>query len=208
MEIALIVSITVAIVFAALFFDERGIIKKYFEDSAAVEPARAVPTPSVDDLDLRELNPDLVAEAIKYNGYVPEMGEDCVSFMVQGERCIVTTDRLPFLTVIRHYSLDPEDCDNELLRDAASKATCGLLMGKCWISDDNKVLTFSTTGIEPKYGHFRDALVKYLGVLSDVERLLGETYNKLMDDKRDLEKLEANGIEIPQPSGREGKIVS
>ncbi len=222
MEIALIVSITVAIVFAALFFDERRTVKEYSDenksqraeisrlrDTAQVTPGEAlVARPPVDDQDLWDLTPDLVADVVRYNGYVPDKKEDAVFFMVQGERYFVPTDMLPCVAIMKRFDISEGDYDIALMREAARKTTESRFMGKSCVSEDRKTLIFFTASLEPKYGHFRDVFNDIVSVVNDMENLFGETYNKLLNDKGDMKKLEANGIPLEAMDMREGKIVS
>ncbi len=222
MEIALIVSITVAIVFAALFFDERGTVKEYtdenksqraeisrLKDTAQETPGEALMSmPPVDDQDLWDLTPDLVADVVRYNGYVPDKKEDAVFFMVQGERYFVPTDMLPCVAIMKRFDISEGDYDIALMQEAARKTTESRFMGKSCVSEDRKTLIFFTASLEPKYGHFRDVFNDMVSVVNDMENLLGETYNKLLNDKGDMKKLEANGIPLEAMDMREGKIVS
>ena len=203
----LILAISAAIIFGALFFDERGIIKKYLEDSAKESP-KEVLAPSVDDQDLRDLTPDLVADVVKYNGYVPDKKEDAVFFMVQGERYFVPTDMLPCVAIMKRFDISEGDYDIALMQEAARKTTESRFMGKSCVSEDRKTLIFFTASLEPKYGHFRDVFNDMVSVVNDMENLFGETYNKLLNDKGDMKKLEANGIPLEAMDMREGKIVS
>lgn len=222
---ALIITVTVAIIFIALFLDERGTVKEYRDENksqrteitrlsevarkASSEPGEAlVSKPLVDDQDNWALTPDLVADVVKFNGYVPDKKEDAVFFMVQGERYVVPTDRLPYLLVMKRFSIDKEKYDIVLLRQAAAKTTDARLIGKVSVSDDGGVLCFFVSAIEPKYGHFRDVLNEYVSIINDLETCLGETYNQMLSDKEDISKLEANGIPIEAVGNREGKIVS
>ena len=221
----LIITVTVAIIFIALFLDERGTVKEYRDENksqrteitrlsevarkASSEPGEAlVSKPLVDDQDNWALTPDLVADVVKFNGYVPDKKEDAVFFMVQGERYVVPTDRLPYLLVMKRFSIDKEKYDIVLLRQAAAKTTDARLIGKVSVSDDGGVLCFFVSAIEPKYGHFRDVLNEYVSIINDLETCLGETYNQMLNDREDISKLEANGIPIEAVSNREGKIVS
>ena len=222
MEIALIVSITVAIVFAALFFDEGGMVKEYTDenksqraeisrlrDTAQVTPGEAlVARPPVDDQDLWNLTPDLVADVVKFNGYVPDKKEDAVFFMVQGEHYCVTTDMLPCVAIMKRFDISEGDYDIALMREAARKTTESRFMGKSCVSEDRKTLIFFTASLEPKYGHFRDVFNDMVSIVNDIENLFGETYNKLLNDKGDMKKQEANGIPLEAMDMREGKIVS
>ncbi|MBR1927940.1 MAG: hypothetical protein IJ840_09385 [Bacteroidales bacterium] len=208
---ALIIAVTVAIIFIALFIDERGTVKEYKNPAQATpaQPGQAVMSrPTVDDQDLWDLTPDLVVDVVKYNGYVPDRGEDGVLFMIQGERYFVPTDMLPCVAIMKRFNISEGNYDIALMREATRKTTESRWMGKCGLSDDGKTLIFFTASLEHKYGHFRDVFNDSVSVVNDIENLFGETYNKMFSDKSDLKKLEANGIEIPPPSSREGKIVS
>ena len=69
-------------------------------------------------------------------------------------------------------------------------------------------MIFFTASLEPKYGHFRDVFNDLLSIVNEMENLFGETYNKLLNDKKDMEKLEVNGIPVEAMDMHEGKIVS
>ena len=222
---ALIITVTVAIIFIALFLDERGTVKEYRDENKSQrteitrlsEVARKassehgetlVPRPPVDDQDNWALTPDLVADVVKYNGYVPDKQEEAVFFMVQGDRYYVPTDMLPCVAIMKRYNISEGNYDIALMREAARKTTESRFMGKAGVSEDGKTLIFFTASIEPKYGHFRDVFNDSVSVVNDIENLFGETYNQMLRDKEDLSKLEANGIPIEAVGNREGKIVS
>ncbi len=222
---ALIIAASVAITFIALFLDERGTVKEYRDENKSqraeidrlAEAARKespdhgevlVSRPPVDGQDLRDLTPELVAEAVRFNGYVPDKKEDAVFFMIQGEHYCVPTDMLPCVAIMKRYDIREGEYNIPLMREAAGKATISRFMGKVGLSDDGKTLTLLTASLQKKYGNFRDVFNDMVSVVNDMENLLGETYNQLLHDKEDMAKLEANGIpmEDPKPEGR--KIVS
>ena len=208
---ALIITVTVAIIFIALFIDERGTVKEYRDSSQATpaEPGQAVVSrPQVDDQDLWDLTPDLVVDVVKYNGYVPDRGEDGVLFMIQGERYFVPTDMLPCVAIMKRFNISEGNYDIALMREAARKATESRWMGKCGLSDDGKLLTFFMASIEHKYGHFRDEFNDFVSIVDQLERDFGETYNQMVRDKEYLAKLEANGIEVDTRGKREGQVLS
>lgn len=225
MTLALILSISVAIIFTALFLDERGTVKEYrdesksqraeiirLRDSAQVTPVESgqavVSKPSVDDQDLWDLTPDLVADVVKFNGYVPDKEDNAVYFMVQGDRYCVPTDMLPYVAIMKRYELSEGEYDIALMREAARKTTESRWLGKCGLSDDGKLLTFFIASIEPKYGHFRDEFGDYMAIVNQMEHLFDTNYNQMLRDKEDLAKLEANGIEIDNSGKREGQVLS
>ncbi len=229
---AFIITLTVAIIFIALYLDERGTVKEYRDEvkskiaeilrlqgqstetrEAADSAAPAETTLSValkpeDGHDLLNLTPDLVADAVRYNGYVPEKEDDGVFFMAQGERYFIPTDRLPYVLVMKRYGLDKDGFDMELMRNAAAKASDDRFIGKVSISDDASFLSFHVASIEPKYGHFRDVLSEYVSIINDLENLFRVTCDQMEKDREDMAKLEANGIPVESAGKREGKIVS
>lgn len=222
---ALIITVTVAIIFIALYLDERGTVKEYRDENksqrteitrlsevarkASSEPGEAlVSRPPVDDQNNWALTTDLVADVVKYNGYVPDKEDNAVYFTVQGERYCVPTYMLPAVAIMKRFDISEGNYDIALMREAARKATESRFMGKCGLSDDGKLLQFFTASVEPKYGHFRDVFNDMVSVVNDMENLFGETYNQMLNDREDISKLEANGIPIEAVSNREGKIVS
>ena len=218
----MIITVTVAIIFIALYLDERGTVKEYrdenksqrveinrLRDTAQATPGEAlVSRPPVDDQDLWDLTPDLVADVVKFNGYVPDKKEDAVFFMVQGDHYYVPTDMLPSVAIMKRFNISEGNYDIALMREAARKATESRFMGKAGVSEDGKSLIFFTASIEPKYGHFRDVFNDSVSVVNDIENLFGETYNQMLRDKEDIARLEANGIPVESAGKREGKIVS
>lgn len=222
---ALIITVTVAIIFIALFLDERGTVKEYRDENksqrteitrlsevarkASSEHGEAlVSRPPVDDQDNWALTPDLVADVVRYNGYVPDRKDGAVFFMIQGEHYCVTTDMLPCVAIMKRFGIHEGEYNIPLMREAAGKATLKRFMGKVGVSEDGKTLTFLTTSLETKYGNFRDVFNDMVSVVNDMENLFGETYNQMLSDKEDISKLGANGIPIEAVGNREGKIVS
>ena len=108
MVLALILSVTFAIVFCVLFFDDRGTLKELKDEVKSLQGENLnlkqvnerLGSEGKGSRDQLPLDADLIAEAVKFNGYVPVKGEDSVSFMVQGERYFITTDRLPYTIVV------------------------------------------------------------------------------------------------------------
>ena len=46
-------------------------------------------------------------------------------------------------------------------------------------SDDDNDLIFQVSAIEKQYGHFRNSLESYIGVISDIEKSFRKEYNDL-----------------------------
>lgn len=218
MVTALIISVSIAIVFIALFFDERGSTLDYRREikdqdekirrleASAIQasPRNAEISLSVDDQDLWDITPDLVSDAVKFNGYVPSKDSDSVSFMVQGRRYFIATDRLPYLILVKQFSVNKEEHDIPAMREAAGEVIRHRILGKVSVSEEGDAISFYVGGIEPKYGHLRDVISEYIRIVSDLQSAFDETYNRILQDKEDMRRLEANGIpmEDPRPEGR------
>ena len=125
----MILSVTFAIVFCVLFFDDRGTLKELKDEVKSLQGENLnlkqvnerLGSEGKGSRDQLPLDADLIAEAVKFNGYVPVKGEDSVSFMVQGERYFITTDRLPYTIVVKQYGIDQSKYDTDLMRLAAEQ---------------------------------------------------------------------------------------
>ena len=151
------------------------------------------------------LTVDKIAEAIRFNGYVPEIRDGTtVVFRVQGETYLVDAERLPLFFLIKGYNVDPAEWDMDLMREAAHKLSDELAMVKAAVSDDDEVLRFFIGAQDRNYASFRDNLPAYLGILESGHRFQTEEYERL-DEKRN-NALNAQPV-IP-PSVTENKILS
>ena len=150
------------------------------------------------------LTVDKIAEALRFNGYVPEIREDTVVFRVQGETYLIDVERLPLFFLIKGYNVDPSEWDMDLMREAAHKLSDELAMVKAVISDDDQVIRFFVAAQDRNYASFRDNLPAYLNILESGQHFHDEEYKRL-DEKRN-ETLNAQPI-IPPPV-TENKILS
>ena len=213
MTTALIISIAVAVIFLVLYTEERNSLadlrKEIKEQQKPLRPAGGI-----DDQDAGKLTPELVADAVKYNGYVPIPDGNSVDLMIQGERYSIWTDRLPYCMVTLSFTIDPERYDIDLLRRAAFMVTDGMYLGKASISPDGTALNFSAESFEPAYGHFRDSLTSYLDILNEARRRLSDVYESLQKEQKDqeeqkgLDQLEALGLQGAETKAGESKILS
>lgn len=225
MVIALIISITVAVIFISLFIDERsstaGYRNEIKEQKKTIEHLYAErgadggngvvisrPRSSVDDQEQRELTPELVEDALKYNGYVPAAEDMFVVFMIQGERYFVRTDRLPYFMIEKPYSLDKDKYDIVLLREAASRITDSIFIGKIFLSEDGENLRFQADAYEPTYGHLRDSIGCYLGVIHEMQKQLHDVYEDMLKRKENQKEFESLGFRTGQEVTGDSKILS
>lgn len=204
MVLALILSVTFAIVFCVLFFDDRGTLKELKDEVKSLQGENLnlkqvnerLGSEGKGSRDLLPLDADLIAEAVKFNGYVPVKGEDSVSFMVQGERYFITTDRLPYTIVVKQYGIDQSKYDTGLMRLAADQTTHNRVLGKVVLSEDGDALTFYVGGVECQYGNFRDSLVEMVRIVDGLDNDFGTNYNRLLDERTGKEQAQ----EQPDPS--------
>lgn len=222
MQIALVISIAAAVLFLILYVDRRDSIKVYkehIEDQQKVidhisaerdrlSQAKGI-TPSTDDQSLREITPELVCEALRFNGYAPTLEDGYIMFMIQGERYFIReTNRLPYFMLDKPYTLDPKDYDMPLFLEAAKRTTDCILMGKVIITKDQQTLDFQVDSFEPEYGHLRDSIGCYLGIISDMQRRLHEQYEELQKQKNDQETLSSMTLQQNGIQTGEKKLMS
>ena len=153
-----------------------------------------------------KLTQELVCEAVRFNGYVPSQGNDFVEFMVQGERYNIGTDRIPFVTVSKWYTIKQDKYDVDLFRKAAAEVSDRILIGKVFVSDDGNDLSFHIETYENKYEHLKDALVTYVDIINDMQRRFGRRYDELKaEQERQQKALLGPFVQGERP---EGKVMS
>lgn len=174
---ALIISIAVAIISMVFFIDARSTIAKLKQEADARDiltlgkvsndPEKEEQRGTVDSQDGWALTPELVADAIKFCGYVPDVRENLVAFKVQGDDFYVRTDNLPMVCLTTAYRI-PEDQDILFLKEAAEEITSSVYIGKVYVDEEREALVFQSDAYEPTYGHFRDSLECYMDVILSV----------------------------------------
>ena len=127
---------------------------------------------------------DKIADAIRMEGYFPEMEGDLVTFKVQGEGYYVDTERLPMFFLVKWFNVDPTAWDMDILRAAAHKMSDDLVMVKAGISEDDKTLNFFIAAQDRNYESFRANLVYYLHILNDGQQKLAQEYNRMVEEKK------------------------
>lgn len=138
--------------------------------------------------DDKPLDIDDVMEAVRYAGYVPERNDTWVRFMVQGEKYVIETSRLPRIHIMKEYLVDPGEWEMDLLKHAAHLMSDRLIMGKALFFDDEDGkldLRFMLTAMDRSYHSFRENLVPYLGIIEDGRARMNEIYEDLVKEKRD-----------------------
>ena len=183
----------IAIVFILLYMKENEKCEdlKYDNEKLKKKAVQAglVNTASVDDQGSRRLDRELIMEAIRYNGFVPEVDADehWIFFKKQGDTYGIVTERLPMFTIMRHYDLDKNEWNMELLHQAAHKVSDDIIMAKVLLTgEDEDGISFQLASFEDDYDHLKDFLCQYLSIIDESYARLFDIYNELENKKSEM----------------------
>lgn len=183
----------IAIVFILLYMKENEKCEdlKYENDKLKKNAVQAstVSAASVDDQGSRRLDRELIMEAIRYNGFVPEVDtdENWIFFKKLGLTYGIVTERLPMFIIMRHYDLDKKEWNMELLRQAAHKVSDEIIMAKVLLTgEDENGISFQITSFEDNYDHLKDFLCQYLSIIDESYARLFDIYNELENKKSEM----------------------
>ena len=183
----------IAIVFILLYMKENEKCEdlKYENDKLKKNAVQAstVSAASVDDQGSRRLDRELIMEAIRYNGFVPEVDtdENWIFFKKLGLTYGIVTERLPMFIIMRHYDLDKNEWNMELLHQAAHKVSDDVIMAKVLLTgEDEDGISFQLTSFEDDYDHLKDFLCQYLSIIDESYARLFDTYNELENKKSEM----------------------
>ena len=209
--IAIIVNIVLSIVLGVLLRDSKEENEKMNEavnrqQEANLELLKRIPVTNEGEAGRAEpLSVGKIADALRMEGFFPEVEDNWIKFKVQGEGYFVDANRLPLLFVVKSYNVDPDDWEMDLLREAAHKMSDELVMVKATFSDDGKSMRYFVAAQDRNYESFRANITPYLRILEDGERLMNNEYHKMMDEKREA-ALKANPV-VPSVQ-HENKVLS
>ena len=205
MTAVIIISLIATAVLGALLWD-RLVANRNLEETNK-ELLKRIPLVDQDyeRYRLEQLTNDGIAEAIRFNGYVPEILDDAVEFRVQGEKYLIDTERLPLFFLIKSYTLNPEEWDMDLMRQAAHTMSDRLAMVKATFSDEGTDLSFFVAAHDRNYESLKENLTTYLRFIADGQHLLDEEYDRLVKE-RDASSLPAQPY-LP-PVQQENKVLS
>lgn len=183
----------IAIVFILLYMKENEKCEdlKYENDKLKKNAVQAstVSAASVDDQGSRRLDRELIMEAIRYNGFVPEVDtdENWIFFKKLGLTYGIVTERLPMFIIMRHYDLDKNEWNMELLHQAAHKVSDDIIMAKVLLTgEDEDGISFQLTSFEDDYDHLKDFLCQYLSIIDESYARLFDIYNELENQKSEM----------------------
>ena len=180
----------IAIVFILLYMKENEKCETLKYDNEKLKKnavqTSTVSAASVDDQDSRRLDRELIMEAIRYNGFVPEVDtdENWIFFKKLGLTYGIVTERLPMFIIMRHYDLDKNEWNMELLHQAAHKVSDDIIMAKVLLTgEDEDGISFQLTSFEDDYDHLKDFLCQYLSIIDESYARLFDIYNELENKK-------------------------
>lgn len=212
MEIITLCGVTVAAVLAAILWDRCKEIRKLKEDLKwqqdanmqllKHEPAKDADSPAKEP---EPLTVEKIADAVRMEGFLPEIEENWISFKVQGERYYVDANRLPLVFLVKSYSVDPAEWEMDLLKEAAHRMSDDMVMVKATFSDDDREMRFFVAARDRNYESFRSNLTPYLSILEEGRRRMNDIYHQLVDAKREA-TLKAQPV-IPSVK-QENKVLS
>ena len=212
MVTTIILSIIAVVVLSVLLWDRQMANRKLSDDNRRqhetnLELLKRIPVtndgPTAEGP--QPLTVGKIADALRMEGYLPEIEDNWIKFKVQGEGYFVDANRLPLLFLVKSYNVDPNDWEMDLLREAAHKMSDDLVMVKATFSDDGKGMRFFVAAQDRNYESFRANITAYLRIIEDGERLMNDEYHKMVDEKREA-ALRANPV-IPSTQ-HENKVLS
>ena len=157
------------------------------------ELVKRIPAMNGGDATREPLTVEKIADAVRIEGFFPEIDGNLVIFRVQGKTYYVDANRLPLFFLIKPFEIDPNELEIDLFKEAAHKMSDRLVMVKATISDDEKRMRFFVASRDRNFESFRANLTAYMGSLDDGQRVMNEIYDQLIDEKRKL-ALEARPI--------------
>lgn len=210
MTAELLDSIILLLVVAYVVWYHFKVSRKLFDgikhlENNNLELMKRIPVTKEGETCMEPLTVEKIAEALRFEGFVPEVEENWVNFKVQGESYVIDANRLPMLFLIKSYAVDPKEWEMDLLREAAHRMSDELVMVKATFSDDSKGMRFFVAARDRNYDSFRGNLTSYLNILEDGQRVMNEAYNKMVDEKREA-AIQANPVICPVK--QENKMLS
>ena len=183
--------IIIASVALGVFLWDRFLAGRRLKESlkeqkvANQELLKRIPVAKENGPDLEPLTLDKIADAVRFNGYVPEKRKDSLVFRVQGENYLVDAEQLPLFFVVKGFNVNPAEWEMDVLREAAHIMSDKLAMVKATIFDDDSGLRFFVGAQDRNYESFKDNLMSYLRIIENAERVMHEEYDRLVGMKHD-----------------------
>ena len=204
--IGIIVVAVLGILLGDRLRDERKLKESLKEQKEAnQELLKRIPVAKEGGPDLEPLTLDKIADAVRFNGYIPEKRKDTLVFRVQGDNYLIDTEQLPIFFVIKGFFLNPTDWEMDVMREAAHVMSDKLAIVKATFLDDDSAIRFIVGAQDRNYESFKDNLMSYLRIIENAERVMHEEYDRLVGMKHDAALAAQPFISSSQ---QENKVVS
>jgi hypothetical protein len=183
-----IISLVTAVVLGVLLWDRHTEKSRLSDEIKGLKESnqellKRIPIVNEGSFDKESLTVDKIADAIRFEGFFPEVENNLVMFRVQGKVYYVDTTRLPLLFVVKPFEIDPNELEIDLFKAAAHSMSDQLVMVKASISDDEKRMRYFIATRDRNYESFRANLTVYMRLLDDGQYMMNETYNQLVQEK-------------------------
>lgn len=200
MNAVAIILVIVTVVLGIFLWDRYKEQKDYIQALL-----KRIPVAKEETAGLEPLTMEKISEAIQFNGYVPQMEEGFVTFRIQGETFLVDATRMPLLFVVKSYSVNPDDWEMDILREAAHRMSDDFVMVKTTLAEDGKSMRCFVAVMDRNVESFRTNLPYYASLIEDGLRHMDELYRQMVEERRDA-ALAAQPT-IP-PVQQENKVLS
>lgn len=129
------------------------------------------------------LKQDMIDDIIRDNGFVPHHGEDdWIYFKKHGETYALSAHSLPHVQFYKGFDCD--DCDMELLKQAAQIAMNETWVGRITFSEEDAKVAYRVFGVEKSQSHFSQSFMVYMTMLDDLIACHRYYYEKLLNEKK------------------------
>ena len=215
MVAALIISICVAIIFLGLFISERSSSEEFRKEISGQKRALdrlrdelvagkgndvSGHMETADGQEARKLTGELVSEALKQaadrSGPSVFIGRYGKSSDIR--RILETHPQLQAKADRGTFFYRPWGSYEELVKRVDSRS----------ITDDGETLRFQADAYEPSYGHFRDSIGCYLGVIHETQKRLHDVYDEMVRQKESQKELASYGFRSDESLTGENKVLS
>lgn len=205
-----IISIIAAVTLGALLWDRHKDKRRFAEElkgqrETNQELLKRIPVMGGSGSTKEILTVEKIADAVRMEGFFPEIDGNLVIFRVQGKTYYIDGNRLPLVLLVKPFGISPGELEMDIFKEAAHKMSDRLVMVKATVSEDGKNMRYFVAVRDRNYESFRANLTAYMGFLENGQHLLNEVYDKLVCEKR-KEALDARPIVPKAKQG--GKIMS
>lgn len=205
---AIAITSILAIVFLCLYISKMQDYTSLQKDNQWLKEQQGRNSSKADSEDTKDrtLDPETAMEAIRYNGFVPEMDGHWITFMSQGEHFAIDAERFPVLVLMKHYNLDRKEYDMDLMHKAAHQVSDDIIMGKVlFTGDEEDGIAFQIAAIENKYGHFKDSLTRYINIIDEAQARMSHIYNEMDQKQKEAVSIMPN---LTASASSEKKVMS